>query len=240
MQTQLQAIFFDIDDTLYSTTEFARKARENSVDAMIEIGIDLPRERVLAELNEVIAEFSSNYSNHFDKLLARLPAESVRPISRSLIVAAGIIAYHDTKMRDLFPYPDVLEVLRILSQRNILMGVITAGSPVKQTEKLLRLRLDRFLNLKAVFVAEEVGFAKNNPRLYQKVCQTLDVDPAKCLYVGDNPVNDVDPPNAIGMITILSRREGKYKNVHGQTEPKHIIQSFWDLLDFIDEQCEFI
>jgi FMN phosphatase YigB (HAD superfamily) len=30
----LKAIFFDIDDTLFSTSEFANKARENAVEAM--------------------------------------------------------------------------------------------------------------------------------------------------------------------------------------------------------------
>ena len=240
MRKKLEAIFFDIDDTLFSTTEFARSARENSVDAMIKLGIDLPREKVLEELNEVIAEFSSNYSHHFDKLLARLPDESYNKVSPSLIIAAGIIAYHETKKRELFPYPDVTEVIRILFNRGAYMGVITAGAPVKQAEKLLRLRLDRYVNTGAVFVAEEVGFGKNNPKLYQKICQILGLDPAKTMYVGDNPPNDIDPPNAIGMITVLNRREGKYKDVQSQTEPNHIIQSFWDLLDLLDEQYEFI
>lgn len=240
MRKQLQAIFFDIDDTLYSTTEFARRARENSVDAMIKTGIHLPREKVLEELYEVINEFSSNYSSHFDKLLARLPEESLHGVSKSLIIAAGIIAYHETKKRELFPYPDVAEVMRILSVKKTLLGVISAGMPVKQTEKIIRLRLDRYLNPGAIFIAEEVGFAKNNPKLYQKVCQELNLDPQKTMYVGDNPINDVDPPNSIGIITVLSRREGKYMNVESQTQPAHIIQSFWDLIDLLTEKYEML
>lgn len=59
---RLQAILFDIDDTLFSTTEFARKARRNAVRAMIQAGLDVPEEVVLKELDEVLAEFSSNCS----------------------------------------------------------------------------------------------------------------------------------------------------------------------------------
>ena len=34
--SELKAIFFDIDDTLYSTSEFAATARRNAMEAMIE------------------------------------------------------------------------------------------------------------------------------------------------------------------------------------------------------------
>ena len=38
----LKAIFFDIDDTLFSTTEFADRARRGAVDAMRRYGLRLP------------------------------------------------------------------------------------------------------------------------------------------------------------------------------------------------------
>ena len=75
----LSAVLFDIDDTLFGTTEFAGRARKNAVRAMCEAGLDLPIEDVERELAEVIAEFSSNYSRHFDKLLVRLGQVVARP-----------------------------------------------------------------------------------------------------------------------------------------------------------------
>ena len=62
-----QAIFFDIDDTLFSTTVFADKARRAAIDAMVRCGLRADRNDALRELDEVIAEFSSNYGGHFDK-----------------------------------------------------------------------------------------------------------------------------------------------------------------------------
>ena len=35
MTKPIDAVFFDIDDTMFSTTVFADKARRNAVDAMI-------------------------------------------------------------------------------------------------------------------------------------------------------------------------------------------------------------
>jgi putative hydrolase of the HAD superfamily len=61
----LRAIFFDVDDTLYSTTEFAERARYAAVDSMIEHGLKMPREEVYRELMEVVREFSSNNDRHY-------------------------------------------------------------------------------------------------------------------------------------------------------------------------------
>ncbi len=73
--SQIRAIFFDIDGTLFSTMEFAAQARLASVRAMIRAGLDIEEDLLLEELHEVVKEFSSNYEGHFDKLLLRLPTE---------------------------------------------------------------------------------------------------------------------------------------------------------------------
>ncbi len=99
----LKAIFFDIDDTLYSTSDFARRARENSIDAMIRCGLRVDREVLLRELEEIISEFSSNYEGHFDKLLLRVLRSSYDGVSKAILVAAGVDAYHETKFRELAP-----------------------------------------------------------------------------------------------------------------------------------------
>ena len=48
---KLRAIFFDIDDTLYSTSEFAELARSAAIDSMIDAGLDLDREAIREELD---------------------------------------------------------------------------------------------------------------------------------------------------------------------------------------------
>ncbi len=43
MTKTLDAIFFDIDDTLFSTSVFADKARRAAIDAMIQAGLSADR-----------------------------------------------------------------------------------------------------------------------------------------------------------------------------------------------------
>ena len=229
----LSAIFFDIDDTLYSTSEFARRARGNSVDAMIAAGLRTDRETLLSELDEVIAEFSSNYGNHFDKLLLRLPREAVEGFNPAILVASAVVAYHETKFRELAPYDDAVRLLEDLSKTDLVVGIITAGLAIKQAEKIVRLRITRYLTPNAIFISDQIGISKPNPQLYLRACQAVRVRPTEAIYVGDRPSGDVDPPKSIGMITVLNRRSGKYSAPTLQSAPDYEIRDFEELREIL-------
>lgn len=236
MPNHLKAIFFDIDDTLYSTSEFSEMARSLALDAMIEAGLQVDKNVLREELEEVISEFSSNYEHHFDKLLLRFPKRYYRGVNPGIIVAAGVIAYHETKIRRLAPYEDAIEVLRILSKSDLILGIITEGLEVKQAEKLVRMRINQFLSPNAIFISNQIGISKPNPKIYQRACSDLNLRPAETMYVGDNPCHDIDPPNQIGMLTVRMRRGGKYSTVEGKTAPNREVQNFWDLLDYLRQE----
>ncbi len=232
-QRELRAIFFDIDDTLFSTSVFAEKARRAAVDAMIAQGLDISRELALKELREVIQEFSSNYGNHFDKLLLRLPKEALHDLNPAILVAAGMVAYHDTKFREFKVYDDVYEVLKVLSGTDLIRGIISAGLTVKQAEKLLRLHITDFLSPNAIFITEQLGISKPNPKLYQSALESLGVAPEQAMYVGDHPQHDIDPCNELGVITVWNRRSGKHSETPGRSKPDYEIRDFYDLRDIL-------
>jgi putative hydrolase of the HAD superfamily len=235
----LRAVFFDVDDTLYSTTEFARKARANAVRAMLAAGLRAPFELVLAELEEVTREFPSNHDRHFDNLLLRLPAAACGPVNPAVIVAAGVVGYHETKRLELAPYPDVPETLRRLAaRRGLVLGVITAGLAVKQAEKLLRLGILDCLDPRAVFITDQLGYDKTNPKLYTLACAALRLAPAECLFVGDHPVRDADSARSAGLVTVLVRRGGKYGAVAGRQPPDYAIEGLAELVEIIDRDFQ--
>ncbi len=233
MARKLDAIFFDIDDTLFSTSVFAEKARRNAVDAMISVGLRVSREECIKELREVIHEFSSNYGHHFDKLISRLPREASAGINPAIIVAAGVVAYHETKYRELKVYDDVYEVLKALAGTSVIRGIISAGLTLKQAEKIVRLKIYEFLTPSAIFITDQIGISKPNPKLYEKCVSYLNLDPGRCMYVGDNPINDIDPPHKVGMITVRNKRSGRFADVKGETEPDFEIRDFYDLREIL-------
>lgn len=231
----VRAIFFDIDDTLYSTSAFGELARRSAVEAMIEVGVKMDPEALYQELQEVIHEFSPNYENHFDKLLLRIPPEAVADVNPALIVAAGMVAYHETKFRELRPFDGVLEVMQALAGTDLIRGIITHGTTIKQAEKIVRLRLYPYLTPDALFISDQIGIAKPNIKLYQRALESVGIVPPEAVYVGDNPHMDIDPPNEIGMITIRHRWPGKYADIEGRTAPDFEIRTFPELRKILVE-----
>ncbi len=229
----LRAVLFDIDDTLFSTSAFASRARDNAVHAMVEAGLRLPPERVRRELDEVITEFSSNYDHHFDKLLQRLRPSSIGRVNPALIVAAGVAAYHDTKFRELAPWPDVQPLLQGIVAGGLRAGVITHGWTVKQAEKLVRLGLVPLFDPGAIFISDQIGIAKPNPKLYQAALVELGLEPQQVLYVGDNPAHDIAPPASLGIRTAWARRGARVKELPAGIVPDHIVDDFSQLLDVL-------
>ncbi|MBK9384797.1 MAG: TIGR02253 family HAD-type hydrolase [Planctomycetes bacterium] len=230
----LTTIFFDIDDTLFSTTVFAEKARRNAVEAMIRAGIRADRELLLKELNEVIAEFSSNYDKHFDKLMLRIPPSSYAGMNPAFLVASGVMAYHETKSQELKVHDDAYLLLRDLARTRIRLGIISAGLTIKQMEKIVRLKIYEFLDPMAIFISEQMGISKPNPKIYLKACQELGISPESAMYVGDHPKNDIDPPKKIGMITVWHRRGGsKHIQEAAQSIPDYTVTNFLELREIL-------
>ena len=233
---QLKAVFFDVDDTLFSTTRFASIARHNAVTAMVEAGLDLPVETVERELVEVINEFSSNYDHHFDQLLRRLRPPSLARVNSALVVAAGVVAYHNTKFRELAPFDDVYPLLEALRAGGLTAGIITHGWTTKQSEKLVRLGLLPYLDPRAVFISDQIGIAKPNPKLYARALRDLELSPPQTMYVGDNLEHDVAPPKSLGMRTVWARRAARGKERAPPVDADHVVDDFVELLEILKSE----
>ena len=231
----VDAVFFDVDDTLFSTTRFGRRARAGGIDAMRRLGLRGGRRALIAELEEVVAEFTSNYGQHFQKLLGRIPARWTAGLNPVVLVAAAVAAYHDAKVRALAPYPDVRQVLPRLAAAGLRLGIITDGLAVKQAEKIVRLGVLPYLDPRGILISDQVGIGKPNPKLFLRACRALRVLPRRAVYVGDHPEKDMDPAKAVGMITVRMRRAGKYRDCRGRTCPDHEISSFHQLAGLLAE-----
>lgn len=239
--TKLRALFLDIDDTLFSTSDFARSARRNAMEAMVRMGLGVTVEEALAELYEVIGEFGPNYPSHYDRLLRRLPQDVLPHGNNALLVAAAIAAYHDTKQRSLFPFRDVPDVLeRISKHTDLTLGCITEGIEIKQSEKLVRLGVLEWIDPDAIFISDRIGISKPNVKLYQRALDVVGVEPAEAMYVGDHPIKDVGPVKRLGMVAVRHRWVGgKYAPVDSEVPADYEISSFHELLPILRDDFGF-
>ncbi|MBT3340480.1 MAG: HAD-IA family hydrolase [Planctomycetes bacterium] len=239
MTAQLSALFFDVDDTLFSTTEFVARARDKAVEAMLDRGLLVDKDVILAELAAVVLEFGSNDTQHYNRLLQRLPKRSLRGTNPSLLVHAGVMAYHETKWQELHIPEETSSLLAsLLRVEGLELGVITSGLAHKQMEKILRLGLDRFVRPDLLFITDQVGIAKSNPELYRRACDRAGASPEHSMHVGDHPLNDIIPAQAAGLTTVWHRGVGKYDALREQMNPTYRISCLSELRQLLVEDFQ--
>ena len=155
--------------------------------------------------------------------------------------SALIAAYHDTKQEGLRPFPGVREGFRDLhAKTQLVLGVITEGLAVKQSEKILRLGIYPYLDRGGVFISDTIGISKPNPKLWLRACTTAGVSPAEAMYVGDHPENDIAPAKAIGMVAVRHRWQGgKHAREEGTVKADYEIRGFQELIPILRDDFGF-
>ncbi len=192
----IKAVFFDIDDTLYDTSGFAELARKAALRAMIDAGLPLTHQDAYTLLREIIKEKGSNYNKHFNILTKRVLGEE-----NPLLIALGMITYHNVKFALLRLFPDTMSTLIYLKKNNYQLGAISNGLTIKQWEKLIRLGLYHFFD--DVVTSQEAGSEKPDIEIFQMALNRMGCQAEKSIMVGNKFNEDIIGATNAGMSAIL-------------------------------------
>lgn len=228
-QKEIKAIFFDVDDTLFDSTTLAKMARMNAVKAMIECGLPIRNvQKGYSLLMKIVEKYGSNYDEHFDRLLETLGCNR-----DPKIIAAGIVAYHDTKLAYIKPNPDVVPTLIALRDKGCKLGVVSNGRSIKQWEKLIRLGLHHFFDV--VVISEDVGSEKPQSEIFKAAIKELGVKPEEAVYAGDDLETDIFGANSAGLISIrLVKKKPREPILNKEMRPKFSIKKISELLSVLE------
>lgn len=194
-------IFFDIDNTLFDTKELALRARKNAIKAMIDAGLDEDEEKVYEKLRGIVKKLGSNSDQHFNELVKSLMGwESKR------VIAAGVVAYHDTKRAYLKPFPEVVPTLVELTRRGYNLGIISNGIGVKQWEKLIRMGIQHFF--KVVVISGVAEVEKPFKGIFEKAISEAGCKVKDAVMIGDKE-EDIVPAKMLGMKTVSMNEDVK-------------------------------
>ncbi|MEM9225618.1 MAG: HAD-IA family hydrolase [Pseudomonadota bacterium] len=100
----------------------------------------------------------------------------------------------------------VVEALKVCKSR-VKVGCITnnakIGKGASMTDNAARAKAagEVLALFDHVIESSKVGVRKPDPRIYEMMCETLEVDPAACVYLDDLGIN-LKPARAMGMTTI--------------------------------------
>ena len=191
-----KAVFFDLDDTLYDTSDFARLARRAAINVMIDAGLPLTPDEAYKLLREIIKEKGSNYDKHFNILTKRVYGEE-----KPLLIALGMITYHNVKFALLRLFPETMSTLIYLKSKGYHLGIISNGITIKQWEKLIRLGLHHFFD--EVITSEEAGVEKPDKKIFQKSLDRMGCKAEKSIMIGNKFSEDIIGALNAGMYAIL-------------------------------------
>ncbi len=240
----IKLIGFDLDDCLFDSTGLSEKARIKGLDAMINLGLNIDKKQAVRILKEIVKEYGSNSSKHYNYFIRRLNQmeDGIEYISYNdgyKFIAAAVMAYHAEKVNSITLYDDVEESLNKLKELSIKTAIITDGIPIKQYEKILRLKIDKLIDL--VVISDEIGIKKPNPELFNYCLKKFGVIGRETIYVGDRIDKDIIPANLNHIYSIYLHRGGKYDtynadlNIHGDLLPNYEISNLNELFNIIKE-----
>jgi len=187
----IQALIFDMDDTLYTSPELKRAYRQAACNLIAEVkGIDRLETRDLYHRTRTVLAARCGYT----------PSNTL--ILRELGITWEI--WRNQTIRTIDPGsflrqdPELVTTLSILSSRYRL-GLLTNNHRVHTDRILGILGVGPFFQV--ILTVSETGKTKPDRTLCSTMACLLDVPPEKCLVVGDEEGIDLIPAKAAGMKT---------------------------------------
>jgi HAD superfamily hydrolase (TIGR01662 family) len=237
MDHQIEAIFLDVGNTLrivLPEPEFMAQAKkdlmtlvgtQDSEDVFFE-KLDV-RWKIYRKQSKVTLLEASEKELWTQWLLPDFPAETIAPLSGRLTRL-----WRDKDGRRV-PRADVSYVVRELNRRGYKLGII--ANTITETEIPDWIEADGLTNyFKAVVLSSKVRVRKPDPEIYWEAARRIGVEPAKCAYVGDNPVRDVEGCRAAGygmMIILFEPDTLKKESPTSEVKPDYTVQTCTELLD---------
>ncbi len=237
MTHDIEAIFLDVGNTLrivIEDPEFSQNAmqelmtlvgaKESQAEFFAKVEQRWKAYRKISKTELVEACEADLWTKH---LLPDYPAERIAPMHGKLTRL-----WRDRDGRRV-PRHDARETIIELDRRGYLLGII--ANTITETEIPDWMESDGVRDyFKTVILSSKVGIRKPNPEIYWMAAREIGVEPAKCAYLGDNPVRDVEGTRAagFGMMILFDEPATTAKEPPtGDHVPDHVIRETRELLD---------
>lgn len=210
----IEGVLFDIDDTLVDL-------RSAAIEAFLVMVSDLMDGVTADQKRNAAQDFADDGAGAYERYIA---GEISFLGQRQLrLKRAFELVHHEPLSADAYlqwaeryeslvkefwkPFDDVRAHLSALNSWGIPYGAVSNNVEAYQRMKLERSGLPGFA---VVIGSDTAGAPKPDPAPFLAGCSQLQTAPARTLYVGDNPINDVQGAENAGLIAIFVDRESKH------------------------------
>jgi len=190
-----KAVLWDLDETLYSRRDAARRMFPGLFRACLYEGrSDAFIEEAVSYMMTKVRRNSMIHEDGFRALLEQYPAD--KPY-----VYADCFDYYYAHIRDYaVPSAETIEIIKKLKARGVKMAIVTNVVPElleHQRKKVQALGIADLFD--AIVYSGELDIHKPDRRIFDHAAKLLGVSNEDCLFVGDDADSDVAGALAAGM-----------------------------------------
>lgn len=225
----IEAVVFDLDNTLVDFMLMKRKAVTAGIRSMIDAGLGYTFTEVDTVIERVYNEQGIEYQRVFNHVLQELNDDVDHKI-----LAAGIVGYRKAREANLVPYPHVHMTLFTLARMGLKLGVVSDAPKLEAWLRLCSLNLHHIFD--AVVTFEDTGERKPSPTPFQRVLSLMDVQPDHAIMVGDWEERDIHGARNIGMSTAFARYGDLFNT--GDSIADYDLMDISDLVEIIRQLRE--
>ena len=229
---KIKTIIFDLDNTLIDLTLSVKQALE-------------------LIFRNIGSEFLDNYLSDFlelddflwDKardMSSGISKESVPTYRFEVFFNRHKIAYYDYKQANewfkeglatsVFPYRNTEAVIKKIYEKGYTICVATNGLESLQKPRIINTSFSKYI--KRIFVSEEVGADKPDPKIFIYLMKEMQIDSEEAIMIGDSKTQDIKGAQAMNIKTIWFN-PGRKKNL-SNIIPDYEINNMEEVIRIID------
>jgi putative hydrolase of the HAD superfamily len=213
-------LFFDLDHTLWDF-------ETNSRLAMLETVARLKLDSRIADFDAFFSYYETINTKLWDayrKQEIRKP-ELIRKRFEETLRHFDISGVDPLAMNELYLqlmplqkqlYPDVIETLEYLKQRQYQMHIITNGFAEVQRSKIKSSGLDQYFD--RTFISEEIQAPKPDKRIFQHALKCCNSKKSKSIMIGDSWESDILGARGMGISQVLVLKNNKNQIIPPKSE----------------------
>jgi HAD superfamily hydrolase (TIGR01549 family) len=205
--TPIDTVLFDLDDTLHDdSAAYKAAAKRVAEDVARARGIAAPAllAAYIAEANGFWKKLSTEHlTTAIHDTRVQLWYDALSAVGLDDIALARVCAdaYNAYRAEELELSPGALELLIALRERGCRIGIVSNGFSATHHDKIDRLGLRAHID--GLFLADEMGMVKPDPRVFAHACAVLGSEPSRSAMVGDRYDRDITGAHEAGLFTVL-------------------------------------
>jgi len=234
MTNQIEAILFDMGGTLRGSVKKDEASKLELVRKIIDLlGADASPE----EFSVLLTERTKAYRTWAKQTLIDVDEHTLWtkrmlpdwPIEQVAEHAMQLNKLWREATGDRIIFPESKEVVLELFRRGYRLGLVSNTISSVETPQLLN-ELELTGCFETVILSCVVGMRKPDPAILLEATRRMDIDPAKCAYIGNLLHRDVKPSREAGIAKTVIRRDSETFDAHQAKYPDLVADEYIDNL----------